>query len=649
MRNNLDKNHHSNHKLTVTGLLVTLGIIYGDIGTSPLYVMDAIVGKSIIDKDLILGGLSCVIWVLFLQTTAKYVLLVLSADNKGEGGIFSLYSLVRRKYKFLVIPAMIGGSAILAEGIITPSLSISSAVEGLRIYNPDIPTVPIVIAILILIFLVQRFGTNKVGYGFGPLMFIWFTMLAVLGFSQILQNPEVLKAFNPYYAYTLLVKYPNGVWLLSAVFLCTTGAEALYSDLGHCGRQNIRISWIYVLACLLLNYLGQGAYLISQAGTTLQKKTFFALMPEWFLIPGIIIATIAAIIASQALISGSFTLISEAVRLNLWPRVKLVFPSIHKGQLYVPSVNWALMFGCIAVVLYFEESTKMEAAYGLSVTLTMMMTTFMLFHFLKIMKYPLWFCWSVMIVYMSFEFLILWVNLIKFMHGGWVSVLISTAMFSVMWVWYRATSIKNRLTEYVKLKDYYEILKELSIDNSIPKYATNLIFMTGANRVDEIETKIIYSILQKQPKRADIYWFVHVDVTDEPYTMDYKVDILVPQDVIKVTFRLGFRVENRINLFFRKAVQELVKSNEVDITSRYDSLNRKNVAGDFRFVVIEKFLSYENDLPIVEQLVMDAYFFIKERANSEEKWFGLDSSMVTVEQVPLIIKPVGEMTLNRVY
>ena len=643
------KNSHSNHKLTFTGLLVTLGIIYGDIGTSPLYVMDAIVGKSVIDKDLILGGLSCVIWVLFLQTTVKYVLLVLSADNKGEGGIFSLYSLVRRKYKFLVIPAMIGGAAILAEGIITPSLSISSAVEGLRIYNPDVPTVPIVIVILIMIFLVQRFGTNKVGYGFGPIMFIWFSMLAILGFNQIVCNPEVLKAFNPYYAYVLLVKYPGGVWLLSAVFLCTTGAEALYSDLGHCGRQNIRTSWIYVLSCLLLNYLGQGAYLISHAGETLQKKTFFALMPEWFLIPGIVIATSAAIIASQALISGSFTLISEAVRLNLWPRVKLVFPSIHKGQLYVPSVNWALMFGCIAVVLYFKESTKMEAAYGLSVTLTMMMTTFMLFHFMKIMKYPLLLCWSVMIVYLSFELLILSVNLTKFTHGGWVSVVISAGMFLVMWVWYKATSIKNRLTEYVKLKDYYEILKELSVDNSIPKYATNLIFMSGANRTDEIENKIIYSILQKQPKRADIYWFVHVDVTDEPYTMDYKVDILVPQDVIKITFRLGFRVENRINLFFRKAVQELVASKEVDITSRYDSLNRKNVAGDFRFVVIEKFLSYENDLPIMEQLVMDAYFFIKEKANSEEKWFGLDSSMVTVEQVPLIIKPVGEMTLHRVY
>lgn len=649
MQHNATHSQSRFNKITAAGLLITLGIIYGDIGTSPLYVMDAIVGKSLINESLVLGGLSCVFWVLFLQTTVKYVLLVLSADNNGEGGIFSLYSLVRRRYKFLVFPAMIGGAAILAEGIITPSLSISSAVEGLRIYNPDILTVPIVIIILVLMFLVQRFGTNIVGKMLGPIMFIWFSMLAILGSFEIVNHPEVLKSINPYYAYNFLVQYPGGFWILGAVFLCTTGAEALYSDLGHCGRRNIRISWIFVLTCLLLNYMGQGAYLLELQGSYLQKKTFFALMPDWFLLTGIVIATSAAVIASQALISGSFTLISEAVRLNLWPRVKLVFPSIHKGQLYVPSVNWTLMFACIGVVLYFQESTKMEAAYGLSVTLTMMMTTFMLFHFLKLRRFPIIFCWTVLILYLSFELSIFFVNLFKFTHGGWVSVVISLLIFAVMWIWYRATSIKNRLTEYVKLKHYYEILKELSVDNSIPKYATNLIFMTSASRVDEIETKIIYSILQKQPKRADIYWFVHVDVTDEPYTMEYKVDILVPQDVIKITFRLGFRVENRINLFFRKVVQELVASKEVDITSRYDSLNRKNVAGDFRFVVIEKFLSYENDLPVMEQLVMDAYFFVKDFANSEEKWFGLDSSMITVEQVPLIIKPVGEITLNRVY
>jgi KUP system potassium uptake protein len=611
--------------------------------------MDAIVGDKVISKELILGGLSCIFWTLTLQTTVKYVMITLRADNNGEGGIFSLFSLVRRKYKFLVIPAMIGGAALLADGIITPPLSISSAIEGLRIYDPDIPTVQIVMAILVLLFLVQRFGTKKVGWFFGPIMFIWFGMLAVLGAIHIVKLPSVLIAVNPWYAFQLLAHYKEGFWILGAVFLCTTGAEALYSDLGHCGRDNIRTSWVVVKTTLLLNYFGQGAYLLSLEGQQIHTKTFFALMPSWFLIAGIVIATSAAIIASQALITGSFTLISEAVRLNLWPRVKLVFPSVHKGQLYVPSTNWHLMLGCLAVVWHFEESKHMEAAYGLSVTITMLMTTILLYYYLRHMRIHWVLAICMFSVYLALESSFLIANLTKFTHGGWVSLLLGFTIFTIMWVWHKANSIKNRLTEYVKLSEYYETLKELSVDNSIPKYATNLIFMTSATRVDEIESKIIYSILQKQPKRSDIYWFVHVDVTDEPYTMDYKVDILVPQDVIKVTFRLGFRVENRINLFFRKAVQELVKNKEVDITSRYDSLGRKNVAGDFRFVVIEKFLSYDNDLPVSEQIVMDAYFFLKQYANSEEKWFGLDSSMVTVEQVPMIIRPVSEMKLNRVF
>ncbi len=639
------------HKLSAGGLLVTLGIIYGDIGTSPLYVMDAIVGDKVVTKELILGGLSCILWTLTLQTTVKYVMITLRADNNGEGGIFSLFSLVRRKYKFLVIPAMIGGAALLADGIITPPLSISSAIEGLRIYDPHIPTVPIVVSILILLFLVQRFGTKKVGWFFGPIMFVWFGMLAVLGTIHIAKLPSVLVAINPWYAFNLLVNYPEGFWILGAVFLCTTGAEALYSDLGHCGRDNIRVSWGVVKTTLLLNYFGQGAYLLSPevVGHTIHTKTFFALMPHWFLISGIVIATSAAIIASQALITGSFTLISEAVRLNLWPRVKLVFPSIHKGQLYVPSTNWHLMLGCLAVVWYFKESSHMEAAYGLSVTITMLMTSILLYYYLRHMRVHWFLAICIFSIYIALESSFLIANLTKFTHGGWVSLLLGATIFLIMWIWHQANSIKNRLTEYVKLSEYYETLRELSVDNSIPKYATNLIFMTSATRVDEIESKIIYSILQKQPKRADIYWFVHVDVTDEPYTIDYKVDILVPQDVIKITFRLGFRVENRINLFFRKAVQELVKNKEVDITSRYDSLGRKNVSGDFRFVVIEKFLSYDNDLPVSEQIVMDAYFFLKQYANSEEKWFGLDSSMVTVEQVPMIIRPVSDMKLNRVF
>ncbi|WP_034256999.1 KUP/HAK/KT family potassium transporter [Adhaeribacter aquaticus] len=645
-------NHHHTHRVSTAGLLISLGIIYGDIGTSPLYVMKAIIkeGGNIINTDLIYGGISCIFWTLTLQTTLKYVILTLRADNNGEGGIFSLYTLVRRKAKWLTIPAIIGGSALLADGIITPPISVSSAVEGLRLIKPDIPTVPIVIAILAVLFLLQSFGTQIVGKAFGPIMFIWFTMLGTLGLLNTLHHPEIFAAINPYYAFHLLTSYPGGFWLLGAVFLCTTGAEALYSDLGHCGRGNIRISWIFVKICLLLNYFGQGAWLTLHLGTALDENDnpFYLIMPEWFLIIGITIATIAAIIASQALITGSFTLISEAIRLNMWPKVRLIYPTNVKGQLYVPSMNRLLWLGCIAVVLYFRESSNMEAAYGLSITITMLATTILLCYYLYMKKFPIITIILFLLVYLSIELSFLVANLIKFPHGGWVSVAIGLTLIGVMYIWLRAFYIKRRLTEYVKLNQYIEFLKELSEDNTVPKYSTHLIFMTSADRKNEIESKIIYSIFQKRPKRADIYWFLHVDITDEPYTMEYKVHHIAENDVIRVDFRLGFRVEQRINLFFRKVIENLVKNKEVDITSRYQSLNKANVIGDFRFVVLEKYLSMENDLPFMEKLIMEAYFYIKDFTNSEDKWFGLDTSSVKVEKVPLIIKPVREVELIRI-
>lgn len=644
--------NHNIDKVSAAGLLIAMGIIYGDIGTSPLYVMSAITGSNRpIETDIILGALSCVFWTLTLQTSLKYVILILRADNRGEGGIFALFALVRRHKKWLTIPAIIGGSTLLADGIITPPISISSAIEGLQILYPDLQTIPIVIAIISGIFLIQIFGTNIVGKGFGPVMFIWFTMLAVLGLVNIPLSPLVWKAFNPYYAYRLLFETKEGFWLLGSVFLCTTGAEALYSDLGHCGRGNIRMSWIFVKICLLLNYFGQGAWLIANLnGKTLGTlKPFYAVMPDWFLIPGITIATAATVIASQALISGSFTLISEAIRLNFWPKVRLVYPSLQKGQLYVPSVNILLWMGCIGVVLYFKKEEAMQAAYGLAITLTMLMTTILMSYYMYAKKYPMWFVVLFLMVYTAIEGSFLVANLLKFTHGGYVTIFIAMAIGSVMVIWYRAFLVKTRLTEYVKLDRYIDSLKELSRDISIPKYATHLIFMSNASRMSEIESKVIYSILQKRPKRADIYWFVHVDTTDDPYTMEYKVNVIEPDDIVKVNFRLGFRVEQKINMYFRRVVEDMVKNKEVDITSRYESLNRNNVIGDFRFVVLEKFLSYDNDLPMFERLVMEAYFFIKQFTNSEDKWFGLDSSAVKVEKVPLVIRPAENVKLKRTY
>ena len=650
--------HKHKSKATAAGLLVAMGIIYGDIGTSPLYVMQSIIGDNPINSLTVLGGLSCIFWTLTLQTTLKYVILILRADNKGEGGIFALFALVRRHAKWLTLPAIIGGATLLADGIITPPISVSSAIEGLKmLHHKDgtpfvTDTVPLVIVILSGLFIFQIFGTKVVGKLFGPIMLLWFSMLGLTGLIWIGQDWSIFRALSPVYAWELLTTHQSGTagfWTLGAVFLCTTGAEALYSDLGHCGKENIRISWVFVKIALILQYFGQGAWLLAHQGELLGvRKPIFELLPREFLFTGIMVATAAAVIASQALISGSFTLISEAIRLNFWPRVRLVYPSDQKGQIYVPSINIMLWLGCVGVVLWFKESANMEAAYGLAITMTMLMTTSLMAYYLHIKKVDMWWIVLFLAVYVSLEGSFLVANLQKFWHGGYVSLFIAGVIIIIMWVWFRATRIKKKLTEYEKLSDYIEPLKDLSQDETIPKYATHLVFMSNAGRVTDIESKIIYSIFQRRPKRADIYWFVHVDTLDDPYAMDYKVTVIEPDDIIKVNFKLGFKVEQRINLYFRKVVEEMVARGEVDITSRYKSLNEQNVIGDFRFVVLEKFLSFDNDLPLLDRMVMKAYFFVKQFTHSEDKYFGLDSDAVKLEKVPLIIKPITKCNLRRI-
>lgn len=636
-------------RLSAAGILITLGIVFGDIGTSPLYVLSAIIGKQPINSNLILGALSCIFWTLTFQTTIKYVLITLRADNRGEGGILSLYALVRRRASWLVVPAILGGSALLADGIITPPISVTSAIEGLKILNPNIYVVPIVVIIIFVLFFFQRFGTQIVGNFFGPVMMIWFLMLAILGVSQIVNNLSVFKAFNPYYAYNLLVNYPGGFWLLGAVFLCTTGAEALYSDLGHCGRKNIQVSWIFVKISLLINYFGQGAWLLLHQGQSLHgKNPFYFIMPEWFLLPGIIIATAATIIASQALITGSFTLISEAIRLNLWPKVRIIYPTVQRGQMYIPSVNWLLCLGCIGMVLYFQEASKMEAAYGLAITITMLSTSVLLLYYLRVKRVNIIFAVLLALIFLSIEVAFLVANLIKFPHGGYVAVLLGGLLVFLMWTWFRARKIKNRYTEFTKLDKYLPRLKELSEDSSIQRYATNLVYLTSADFPNEIETKIIYSIFNKQPKRADIYWFVHVDVLDDPHTQEYRVKVLVPEKVYKIELRLGFRVEPKVNLFFRKVVEDMSRNHEVDIMSRYESLKKHHVVGDFRFVVIERILNYDYKLGAMEQFLMAVYSTLKQITLSEEKAFGLDTSSVTTETVPLITVTASDISMKRV-
>ena len=656
----MDLSNSKHHKLSIAGVLIALGIIYGDIGTSPLYVLNAITNGKTITNNLIIGSLSLIIWTLTLQTTIKYVILTLQADNKGEGGIFSLFALVRRRKKWLVIPAMIGGAALLADGMITPPITVTSAIEGLKVVPAiglisQTTVIYIVIGILSVLFFIQQFGTALIGRFFGPVMTVWFLMLAVLGFIHLADDFSVFKAFNPYYGIELLATYPRGFYILGGVFLCTTGAEALYSDLGHCGKWNIRYSWIFVKACLILNYLGQGAWLLSHYnGQPITPEMidvgfnpFFGLMPGWFLYFGVSIATAAAIIASQALISGSFTLISEAMRLNLWPKFRIVYPTEARGQLFIPAINLLLFVGCVGIVIYFKKAANMEAAYGLAITLCMIATSVLFANYLVLRRSKPLLIYIYLVVFLLIEFSFLYANIDKFPHGGFVALVVAGFLFIIMYNWYRARKIKNRYVEFVRLEHYIPKIQDLSTDRSIPKYATHLVYLTSADNPKEIEHKIIYSILNRKPKRADIYWFVHVDTLDEPYTAEYTVTHIIPNDIIRVDFKLGFRVQPRINLLFRKVVEDLLKNREVNVTSRYESLDRTNVAGDFQFIVMEKYLSQDNDLPIVEKMIMKLHFWLKEISLSEERGFGLDSSYVTVEKFPLIVSPVTPVRLKR--
>ncbi len=638
-------------------MLITLGIIYGDIGTSPLYVFKAIIGEQRITEQLVLGSISCVVWTLTLLVTVKYILLTLRADNRGEGGVFSLYALVRRFGRWTYLPAILGAATLLADGMITPPISISSAVEGLsgvpafkgHIEPGNSLTIGIVIGILSFVFIFQRFGTRVVGSAFGPIMLVWFTMLFVLGLIWIGKAPHVLRALNPWYAYDLLANHPKGFWLLGGVFLCATGAEALYNDLGHCGRKNIQATWGFVKLALVTNYMGQGAWLLSQPDPFLHERTpFFQLMPGWFLLVGVGIATLAAIIASQALISGSYTLISEAITMNFWPRVQVKFPTEVRGQIYIPSVNWLLWAGCVGVMLYFRESVAMEAAYGFFILMAMLMTTTLLFGWLRYVRHwPLAAVLATMGVFFAIEIAYFVANTMKFTQAAWFSLVV-VVIFGVMYVWFRGRKITNRYLDFVPLASYANSLRELSNDKEVPKFATHLVYLTKADAPGDIEHRTIASIMARKVKRAEIYWFVHVNWTDEPYTMEYKVMELIDDKVIRVDFNLGFRIQPRINMLFTRVLTDLDADHEIEFSSKYESIKKEDFHTDICYVLMERFLSVENEFKLRDDLVLDAYYFLKRLALSDLKALGLDENMTIVEQVPLVIRSTTDLPLKRV-
>ena len=624
-------------RFSFAGIIVTLGIVFGDIGTSPLYVIKAVTREGFpIEPDFILGVLSCVIWTLTIQTTVKYVLITLRADNKGEGGIFSLFALLRKSKRWIYILAIAGGSLLLADGIITPAITVVSSIEGLRMINPDIKVIPIVVIIITLLFTIQQFGTNYVGRFFGPIMFIWFLMLGVLGALEIQEKLLVLKAFNPYYAVHLLWQHPGAILILGAVFLCTTGAEALYADLGHVGLKNIRVSWIFVKITLILNYLGQGAWVLSHAGEiTNTTNPFYAIMPLWFLPVGIFVATAAAIIASQALISASYTLISEAISLNFWPKIRIKYPTLQKGQMYIASINWFLCALCLIVVLTFKESANMEAAYGLSINITMMIDTLLLLSYLALKRTNRFLIMIFLGVYLTFEGTFLYANLFKFSHGGWFPILLGGVLSIVMLSWYNGRKITNRFLRFMPIEQYLDVIKDLRNDTSIPKTATNLVFLTKANRSSDIESKVILSILNKQPKRADHYWLIHVDIMDEPRALEYKVTHMLPGILTRVDFYLGFKVEPRINSMFKHVTNEMAKAGEIDLFSGYPSLRKHNVLTDFKFIIIDRLHASDLEFKVLEKVIISLYLFIAKFSLSDVKALGFDESTVFIEQMPL--------------
>ncbi len=640
------------NKLSAAGLLVTLGIIYGDIGTSPIYVMRAIIGDAVISKEIVYGGVSCIFWTLMIITSFKYVYLALNNDNNGEGGIFALYALLRRyRIAWIIIPTLIGCSALIADGFITPAISISSAVEGLRIINPDIQTMPIVIVILVVLFVFQQFGTQVVGTVFGPIMTVWFLMIGGLGLINLLDHPEVIQALNPVYAFNLIVNHPNGLWLLGGVFLCTTGAEALYSDLGHCGKQNVRTGWVFICIALLLNYMGQAANLMQYEGTSfgMDNSPFYTLMPDWFLPVGIIITTSATIIASQALITGSFTLVNEAMKLKLWTNLKIIYPSSHKGQIYVPAVNWFLMVGCLGIVLYFRESARMEAAYGMSIIFNMLMTTILLTMLMIVRRKKTFSIIAFFLIFIFIEGLFLIANLSKFSHGGYVTVVLASILFFVLLLFYKGTVLRKKHINFVNVKEVLPMLESLMKDETVEREATNLVYLAMVEDEDHIDSNIVYSIFRKKPKRADVYWFVHVNITDQPYGASYSVEHLLRGKCFFVRLNFGFKVEHKVNLMFNKIVSELVKNGEVDETSRYPSLQQYKVPADFKFIVLQSRIASDEKLTPWELIIVKSYRFIKKLGISTAEDFGLEQSTLEEEVVPINLGKLTDIQLERTY
>lgn len=628
-------------KMTFAGILISTGIVFGDIGTSPLYVFQAITGGGKnVSEAFILGGLSCVIWTLLLIATFKYVYFALNADNKGEGGIFALFALLKeRRFRWIIIPALIGCSTLIADGFITPAISISSAVEGLNNIYPNLKVIPIVVTIVVILFAVQQFGTNAIGRLFGPVMVVWFSFLGYLGAMQIVDNPTVLRALNPWWAFNLIVNIDGGFWVLGAVFLCTTGAEALYSDLGHCGKDNIRVSWAFVATLLVTNYMGQAALCLSPGFNLASGQTvFYSMVPESIMPFAIGIATIATIIASQALITGVFTLMNEAIKLKLWTNLKVKYPSDHKGQIYIPFINWFLMFGCLLVIFIFKKSSAMEHTYGLAITIDMVMTSILL-GFLLIVKYPKrrMVYLLIFLIFILIEGVFLMSNLGKVVSGGWFTLVLAATFFSLLFLYNKARELRTSITEYESMKKVIPLLSAVKNDPKIPFDATNLVFPTRSNSPNKLDTTVFHSLFNKKPRKAGIVWFLHLDIQNEPWGVHYSVNEIIDKSCYYVSLQLGFKEEHHIEYMMRKIQRKMVEKNELSGDSVFEAVRGSIEEVDYRFVVINSRVAIDNDLTPFQNICVKAYRFVKSTGLKPAEDFGLDKTNVTVDYVPISV------------
>ncbi|MCH5464996.1 KUP/HAK/KT family potassium transporter [Levilactobacillus tujiorum] len=657
-------------KLTGVGMLITLGIVYGDIGTSPLYVMNAIIDQAgrhetAAVTTVMLGSISLIFWTLMLITTVKYILLAMRADNRHEGGIFALYALVRNAAKWLIFPALVGGAALLADGTLTPAVTVTSAVEGLKsqtlgpvhFSGTQGWVLLVVTGILVGLFLVQRLGTQLIGWSFGPLMLIWFSFIGLVGLRSLLTDPGMLNALSPVYALRFLMSPDNhqGIFILGSVFLATTGAEALYSDMGQVGKWNIYGTWPFVYAMLMLSYLGQGAWVIhhaTQLGVQHPDNPFYAMVPENWRMFAIGIATVAAIIASQALITGSYTLVHEAIGLKLLPRLRIKFPGSEKSQLYISTVNWLLCGVTLGVVWFFRTSSHMEAAYGLAITITMLMTTLLLQAFLRQRNHRL-LATAFVGGFGLLEGLFLIASLAKFMHGGYVTLGITLLILTIMVFWYYGNQRRSAHVvdaEHVSLLDFLPQLQALSRDHEVPPFATNLVYVGHVTPDYAIKRAVVYSILDQQPKRAAVYWFVTVNEADTPYECSYTVETLGTRNVMDVQIYLGFKKPQRLNVYLRQIVNDLLAAGVLpDQTPRYSSVPGRQV-GNFKFVMLNQQLQdlgAQDDLPALDRLLIGGRLLLQRICLSPQRWYGLEFSDVVEERVPLFIGHAPDRTLRR--